>query len=621
MTTPDTTPSPILALTPAHVQRSADGGWRNMLYGDVYFQAGQAIDESLFVFLEKNDLPARLDAVWQAAAAGTSGLSFTVAELGFGTGLNMMLVHRLWNDTAARHPALPDHLRPRLFLVSIEKHPILKSDLAELHRAWPELAAQSAALLAHYPPPVRGFHTLHLQDTVSLLLCLGDVADMLPALDLSADTWFLDGFAPSKNAEMWQDSLYAELWRTSADGARISTFTAVGYVRRGLKAAGFNARKIKGYGIKYAMIVGYKDGTRTHAPLPRVAVIGAGLAGAATARALAERGCAVTVFERHDAPAQEASGNPVGILYPKPTVDDTPRGQLATLGFLYTQQVLARLCPDAFYPCGVLRLDMNETSVQRGNKLVAAHAFPAGFCDWLPQTAFGHSGLWHAEGGAVAPAAMCRALLDHPRVTLHTGQNIETIPCDGFDITVLATANAARHHDATLPLTPLRGQMLTLRATASSAILTHVVCHEGYVTPAIDGYHYAGATFQKEGPANPHDHRGTIRDQDNEDIVADLAQALPLLGVTIEDVVAARAAYRATTPDKMPIVGKLDGQENVYVIAGFGAHAVAAAPLCGALLTAHICGDPVPVTRHLRDALSPARFAARAARRNRTTSP
>ena len=608
--------SPILALTPARVQRCADGGWRNSDYDDVYFQVGHSHSESHFVFLEKNRIAERITALWDGARAGQRNGRLCVAELGFGTGLNMLLVSQLWRDIAATYSDVTGDHRPRLFLTSIEKHPIEKSDLTELHASWPDLAGVSAPLLAQYPPLVRGFHTLVLGDGIRLLLCLGDVRDMLPLLDIKADAWFLDGFTPSKNPDMWDDTLYTHLWRCAAAGGTLSTFSSAGHVRRALAQTGWSVKKVKGFGIKWSMTVAQKsDDVQPPPSLPRVAIIGAGIAGASAAFALAERGYDVTVYDRHPMAAGEASGNAVGIIYPKLTVDAAPMGQLYSHAFCYTTTQLKRLSVDSWQICGVSKTDDDDGARTRTTKLMVNHAYPADFAQSR------NDGLFFAQGGTISPPDFVARLLDHPRIACVYGNSVTPDSITDADVIVIASANATADFAATrdLPLRPLRGQIVALRATPASQKLDHVICHDGYITPAINGVHYAGATFQKEAPdAAAPDHLSRAREQDNIEIVDALTARLPELGFSHADILSGRAAYRATTPDKLPMVGRVDDSQNIYVIAGFGAHGLTTAPLCAAVLASQLCGDPLPIPASLLAHLTPTRFAARAQKRKPT---
>lgn len=614
MQTPDADHPPILALKPATVQRKANGAWASLAYDDVYSMPRHAVAESRFVFLEKNDLPRRFAQLWADTATALGAARFVVAELGFGTGLNFMQVLRLWRDIAAQHQDVPPHLRPRLFYISTEKHPLRAADLAAMHADWPELADSAAELQAAYPPLVPGYHQREMLGGETLLLLLGDAQELLPQLQARVDTWFLDGFSPAKNPGLWSEQILAQMQRLSAPDATVATFSAAKAVRDGLAAAGFAVEKVPGYGVKRKMLTARRQGSAAMpAARPRVAVIGAGIGGAAVARALARRGCAVTVFERHAAAAQEASGNPRGIIYPKLTAGEAPMGRLYRQAFCHATQLLSHLALPSWQACGVLQLDMDADEARRTDKIMALYDYPADFAARVTETPLGLSALRYPAGGMVDAAAFTQALLDHPNITYRFSETPQDAPVTGFDATVICAANACTAYAACqdLPLRPLRGQITALAATAASQSLREVLCHDGYLTPAVDGLHYAGATFQKEAPPAAHDHRGTPRDEDNIAVLKKTAATLPQLGFAPADIRFGRAAWRATTPDKLPMLGAVPESKNLYVACGFGAHGLTAAPLGGEIVAALICGDPLPVPLDLMAHLEPGRFEKR----------
>ncbi|MEZ0237993.1 MAG: tRNA (5-methylaminomethyl-2-thiouridine)(34)-methyltransferase MnmD, partial [Methylophilaceae bacterium] len=292
-------------------------------YGDVYFSRESGIAETRYVFLEQNRLRER----WHSLADKV----FTIAETGFGTGLNFLCAWQLWMETAPPNA--------RLHFVSTEKFPLSHADLERALALWPELASLSTALLEQYRRIVPGWQQLSFDDgRITLTLLIGDARETLPQLRASVNAWFLDGFAPAKNPEMWQQELLREIARLSAPGCTISTFTSVGAVRRGLEAVGFRMEKIAGFGNKWAMLRGeYPHGNASRQPLQRHAIIiGGGIAGTSSAYSLALRGWQVTLIERHADLAQEASGNPQGVLYPRLSGHDIPLSRVAQNGYLYT---------------------------------------------------------------------------------------------------------------------------------------------------------------------------------------------------------------------------------------------------------------------------------------------
>jgi len=284
----------------APIEWTEDGRPRSSLYGDAYFGADDGLAESRAVFLEGCRLP--------AAWAGRR--SFTVAELGFGTGLNILALLDLW-----RREGPPGG---RLHLFSVEAHLMPREDAARALSAWPELATLAAPLLAQWPGKRRGFHRIDLPESrASLDLALMEAGEALSRWEGRADAWFLDGFAPALNPDMWRDEVLQAVAARSAPGARAATFTVAGQVRRGLAAAGFEASRAPGHGRKRERLEAVLPGqVTTPGPAGPAAVIGAGIAGAAVRRALLALGVEVVQFEA-EAPGAGASGNPAGLVTPR----------------------------------------------------------------------------------------------------------------------------------------------------------------------------------------------------------------------------------------------------------------------------------------------------------------
>lgn len=220
------------------------------LFEDVYFNTDEGVNESLYVFIQGN----RLEQRWQDCLSP----SFTIAETGFGTGLNFLITCLEFQRFKNKYPNSP---LKQLNFCSFEKYPLTVTDLKIALARWPLLNEFITPLLEQYPQPIAGCHHINIEPSnIYLDLWFGDVIDNLPLLvnaqNRSVDCWYLDGFAPSKNPDMWSKQLFQKIADSCKPDATIATFTAAGFVRRGLIDVGFNMQKRAGYGKKREMIVG-----------------------------------------------------------------------------------------------------------------------------------------------------------------------------------------------------------------------------------------------------------------------------------------------------------------------------------------------------------------------------
>lgn len=597
-------------------------------FADVYFSVDGGSAEARFVFLDGNRLPERF------AAGGFR--RFVIGETGFGTGLNFLVAA---DEFLRRAPA-----DATLHFVSVEKFPLADADLARAHAHWPELAALAAELRALYPPPCAGFHHRVLAGgRIRLTLLYGDAAALLPRLDAAVDAWFLDGFSPAKNPDLWTPEVFAEVARLSAPGATLATFTAATVAKVGLPAVGFALAKVPGFGHKRDMLTGQFGGASVPARgTGTAAVIGGGLAGCAAARALAERGWQVTLFERNARLADETSGNLAGAVYPKFSVHETAQNRWYRDSYLYAQarlaQVLGAADGERWAACGLLQLAIGD-SADKLREAATSGRWPdrvlrqcrADETAMLTGVPLADGGLWFADAAWVHPPALCAALVDHPGIKVRTGVAVQELAHDGlapvldgqrFQVAVIANALAANRFAATadLPLRRVRGQVSHVAATASSAALRAIVCHEGYLTPARTGLHCVGATF------SPRDPDPDVRTGDHRENLDTLAAASPALyaalGGDAADVVDGRTGFRTQTPDYLPVIGPVAAADGaalpgLYVLAALGAKGIAFSLLGAELIGAQANGEPLPVDCEVAAALDPGRFARRAQRRQR----
>ena len=633
-------------------------------FGDVYFSRDCGLEESRHVFIRHNQLSERF-------AALTGETAFTIAETGFGTGLNFLCTWQHFLEHA------PDNAR--LHFISTEKFPLLPHDLSQALALWPELTAQTQQLLRQYDVLTPGWHRFVLEaGRIILTLLVGDVLDVLPQLDARIDAWFLDGFAPSKNPDMWQPALFSTMARLSAPAATFATFTSAGIVRRGLKEAGFEVHKVAGHGSKREMSCGQLAcmpeqpwmppwyARPPHQPTQErsAIIIGGGIAGAASAYSLACRGWEVTLIERMPELAQAASGNPQGVLYTKLSPHFTPLTQLVLSGYAYSLRTLHNLLPpgeDSWQPCGVLQLAFDQKEAKRQQQL-AASGLPTHLLRQVDQSEAGtiaglplpYGGLFFPQGGWLNPPSLIRQLCSHPNISLRTSCTIleldwnpqskcwlasdENGPIAIGSAVILAAASNTAQFDSTshLPLKAIRGQVSTVPATSGSTALQTVLCGEGYVSPARHQQHCLGATFKFEASNLEVNH---AEHQENLDMLEEMAPAFyqALGGGEIKpQAIGGRAAYRCTSPDYLPIIGpivdrkafatcyqelandaslKLNSDapwiEGLYVNTAHGSRGMITAPLSGEILAAYLDGEAAPLPISLMQAVHPSRFLLR----------
>lgn len=647
----------------AQLNWTEDGRPISEHFGDIYYSRDDGMDESRDVFLRHNQLEQR----WQTLLAGDR---FCIAETGFGTGLNFLCAWQLWDRMA---PA-----DARLHFVSVEISPLSAIDLQRAHGLWPELTPWSTQLLEQYTSPAPGWqHFVLANGRITLTLMIGDALQLLPYLDAKVDAWFLDGFAPAKNPDMWQSALYRQMARLARPGTTIATFTSAEDVRQGLTDAGFKLETVKAHDGKRELLTGRIDTLAARDWTPpwfnrppalirerRALIIGAGLAGCSTAFALAQRGWAVTVIERHAGEAREASGNPQGILYCKLSPHQTPLSRFVQTSYAYSLRILHQLLAqdgDGWAACGVLQLSGNAKEQTRLQAL-ATQGYPANFlygvnsgeASRIAGVKVANGGLFFPEGGWVNPPAFCRALLLKAGITLSTCQEALTLQqrdarWHAIDeqgqtiadaaIAIICSAGDSQRFTQTahLPLKTIRGQITHLRANAQSQALRSVLCGDGYVSPARGEEHFLGASFRFDR---------SDTEPSVEENVSNLA-LLSSLSPEFEEALAgdgrldpatlkARAALRCTTPDYLPLIGPVVQAEQfredyaalakdaskrpdtpspwhtgLYINAAHGSRGLISCPLSGEIIAALLENEPMPLPSDLMKAVHPNRFLLR----------
>ncbi|MBW8812241.1 MAG: FAD-dependent 5-carboxymethylaminomethyl-2-thiouridine(34) oxidoreductase MnmC [Caulobacterales bacterium] len=576
-----------------------DGQPRSRLFGDVYFSAENGLAESRAVFLAGCGLP--------DAWAGRR--RFVVAELGFGTGLNIAALLDLWRRTR------PDG--GHLHVFSVEGYPIRAEEAARALGRWPELARVTDLLVARWPGATRGRHRVDLPElSATLDLGIGEAAEALSGWSGQADAWFLDGFSPALNPQMWRQAVLDLVAARTAPGARAATFTVAGAVRRGLATAGFAVEKRPGHGRKRERLEARWPGEGTAPPTRRIAIIGAGIAGAAAARAVAALGAEPLLVEAAH-PGGGASGNPAALVTPRLDAGLGEAARLFAEAFRRAVGLYAQI-PGAVIAQGVLQLAFDPRDAARFAKIAGGEVFAPDELTLLDaEAATARLGepappaLDQRTALVVDPAAVLAAWALDPRVAavaqlarredgwaLLDGRGDELARADAV---ILAAGVACAELAPGLPLQPVRGQT----SWAAGLAAPPAAAWGGYAVPTRDGVLF-GATHDRDDAADD------LRAADHDRNRATLAAGLPGLAARLEGAsLDGRAAVRAVTPDRLPLAGAV-GEPGLFALTGFGSRGFSLAPLLAEHVAALAVGAPSPLTRSGADLVDPGRFARRA---------
>ncbi|RUR12216.1 bifunctional tRNA (5-methylaminomethyl-2-thiouridine)(34)-methyltransferase MnmD/FAD-dependent 5-carboxymethylaminomethyl-2-thiouridine(34) oxidoreductase MnmC [Legionella sp. km772] len=649
---------------------TADIKWNKNLpfsnqYDDIYFSMESGIQQSRYVFIDGNDLINRWLSLKECA-------HFSIAETGFGTGLNFLLTWSLWKHYAPKSASL--------HFISCEKNPLKVEDIKRALSNWPELESYSLELLKQYPILTPGNHHLNFSDgRVKLTLMLGDCFERFEQLLICGDSlieyqsrnafidaWYLDGFAPKKNESMWSKSLFQVVAMLSKQGTTIATYTAAATVKSALAELGFTVIKKKGFGIKRHMLTGYLEqiipsrlkyrstpwhnNSKLNYKEKTALIIGAGLAGCFAAHCLANRGWKVIIIEKETNIAEGASANPRAVLFPKLSTFHSPLTEFMLAAFLFAQtKYRAILVHHHFGDLkGALTLPFNKKELKAQKSLVGwlsiypelGQLVKSDEASALAGVPIKSDCLYIPTSGWLDSPALCDFLITHKNISLVKQKTVNNLSYQdeqwsiaGYSASVLVLANGFEINQfketTYLPIKPIRGQMTSIAATKNSRDLKIPVCGEGHVVPAIKEEHYLGASYEL-GISN----NSTKAEDDKLNL-----EKLEKMGIETFWSTSVRhnwAGVRASTPDYLPLMGPIARKEdflaqyaglesnakrwiakeppcypNLYAFAGFGSRGLTTIPLCAEWLAAMINNEISGAPRNLLQALAPSRFLRR----------
>lgn len=675
-----TNPISTSLLQHADIQWDRDGQPRSREFGDIYFSSVDPWNESLQVFIHGNNLPARM--------ANTGPKPLVIGECGFGFGLNFLLT--------CEHFCRLAPVNARLHYISCERFPVKRKDLQRFYAQLPaSLLALSGVLLGRYPEQGKGLHRLHFSNRkrhITLDLVYDDATQAFQAIsqpETGIDAWYLDGFAPDRNRDMWHDRLCQLLAANSHHDTTLATYSVAGYARRNLEAAGFNVSKVAGYGNKRHRLTGTFAGSpQQHkatreswanpwppqqTPITSVAVIGAGLAGCATAHALACRRHAVTLIEKNAGVGSASSGNPRGIVHFSPSLRLTPATRFRLQAFTHAvrhYQELSARHDFSWRPCGVVQLAVTEKELQHQQALVSANLYDPALIQGVTAKKIAtmagmeitHAGIFLPGAGSLSPVDLCRAWTDHANITLKTGTEAIDLAFDGrhwhvslagagpvqaqaFDALVICNNQDARQSDV-LPAYPCQanhGQTDTYYLQDNATVPDTILCHQGYIVPwrqqgkarvMIGGSYAQGRHLQEQIPELA---------AKNLALLKKFAPGMHTALATQHNKVSSRAGTRITTPDYLPLAGPVENTAICRAIfAGFrrnarkqihargdylpglfvnlahGSSGLTTIPLLADYLASLISAEYLPLLQDDIQAIHPLRFLIRDLKRQKT---
>ena len=596
-------------------------------FGDVYFSKDNGLLETRHVFLNGNDLTERLSQLHDYQY-------FCVGETGFGTGLNILTLWQLWQQVR-----LDNH--SHLHVVSVEKFPLNKADLIRALNVWTELKPLAEKLIQQYPLPIAGCHRLSFpEERFSIDLWLGDAQDIFPTIPKTqaVNAWFLDGFAPSCNPDMWQANVLDHMVRLSDFGTTFASFSVAGILKRGLKQHGIQISRPRGFGHKREMlkaiwlnasqeetdtadskqditIQNESEITSSASVQRHIAIIGAGIAGLSSAWAFAQRGHQVTIYEQNE-PLSGASGNPLALLNPKLCPIEQAHEHLMTLSWQHALNFYPRF--KAFRPIQVEQIALKNADELLGlveqypeNVLTANTMLGCPPETELPS-------LTLHQAGAVSPHQLRDEILQHANIRIEKvkisrlestdsqvtlWQDQQKIAITDHAIVCCAKQSAELIENYPV-LKPIRGQVSWVENSQRPLALDQAYSYGGYCMQLDTAQLILGASFypnrdDAEVLTEDHVHNYELIHS----VFPQYAEQLPKL-----ETWQGRASVRAQSLDYFPLVGKIQNLDQIYTFAGLGSKGFLFAPLCSEILASLMLGELCPVPQSLLDKLNPQRF-------------
>lgn len=600
-------------------------------FNEGYFSSSGGLEESSHVFINGNNLPQ----AWKNSDV------FTIAESGFGTGLNFLNVWDLYEKSKNK---------PKdLYFISVEKEPLGLNDLKKANSFYPSLSKYAKKLQNLYPPLNQGVHYLEFGQ-VKLILCFGDIKQMFSNMNFRANVWFLDGFSPAKNPDMWDIKTLSIVKNLSLESSTLSTFSVAKNLRDNLISLGYEVEKKEGFGKKRHMLFAMLKQNSIVTKKPwfyppkssnkkNAIILGAGIAGSCLAYKLAKRGWKIDILDKFEKAGQGASGNHCGVVAPLITKPNVDLGRMYESSYLQALKFYGEILEDEGGFFGVKHYAYDKNYQQRWS-----------IWNQMQNSIFSckkdEIGNYFEifNGGFVQPYKICQKLINlsenisfhglhEVKNYIHEDNKYKVITQNKkeFKASVLIIAlgvdSAKFLPNHTLCTQNIRGQVTFLPKSIDTKV---PLCANGYICPFIEGKQLIGATYIKD------DSCLSVRQKDHEVNLNSIKEFLPKIDINPKEL-DGRVSFRCSSSDRFPIIGAVYDEEfykqeykalpwkkhnphifkkgvylpNLFISTAHGSRGLTSAVLGANIITSMLENLPIPIENDIFYALHPARFTIR----------
>ena len=558
-------------------------------YEDRYFQVN-GFEESKEVYIDGNNLEER----WESF----SGSCFTIGELGFGLGLNFLTMMHCW---------LKKERSFNLDYIGIDKKILEKSNLIMLEEAFPNLKNEIKVLKECDIVGHNGFECISIPDLkIRLILITEDIQKAINDICVSnIDAWFLDGFDPKKNPEMWEEDILKTVFDLSSCDSSFSSFTSVGRIRRALLENGFEVSKVSGFGTKRHRIIGKKfiENKKSNG-IKKIAILGAGLSGSNLAFNLANANIEVDIYDALADLIKGSSGGPIASMYPKFSLDNSPRSKFLIASYFFSLNFYIKNL--GFENTGLLFYGSDEIKDKWISKILTLgrdDLFEL-LNDDEVENFLGVSEIKKAlhvkKGLYLQPLELKKKLLEHRFIKIIPNEEFVSFSEEKSKVVVDFKSGLRKSYDA---LAVCTGKGLKdfndnlkvsygLMAGISNKDLFNIkkpLNHQGYIIPKVDGTNWIGSTYEQSPDLKKENIEEKIKL--NHAIFGRKGMSFEIQDIWEGERVSARS--------NLPIASKIPETKNIYCIGGLGSRGLSYAPFLAEIVSSAIQDKQIPLSKEI----------------------